>query len=127
MSKININKPDIDNISDVEQYRKLPDVKAKPVRKLPEKEKNKKLDVLLQRAKKRNPFVSLDMKLEDMEIFKEATMDQVTWELTQLYLTVEQLVKEDDSLELKNGLKALEDQIRLLEYLHKGRTALIMD
>ena len=74
-----------------------------------------------------NPFLSSNIGQEHFDPLRNSSSDQITWELTQLYVTIEEMASKDNSMELQDGLKALEDEIRLLEYLYKGKTAIAMD
>lgn len=67
-------------------------------------------------------FAALEMDKEDISILDTVLADQVTFEITQLYSAVENISTENNSLEVKQGLKALEEHIRLREYMHAKRT-----
>ncbi|MEM7620379.1 MAG: hypothetical protein AAF228_07935 [Pseudomonadota bacterium] len=126
MAKIRPGSREVNRIQEVEHYQKLPEPKVKEVQKLSPQERLERLDTL-EKLIQKSPFVSLDMRPEYMELFKRSSIDQVTWELTQLYLAVESLMNtsgSEDSLIYENGLKALEGHIRLHEYVHKGRAAI---
>ena len=56
-----------------------------------------------------------------------ASIDQISYELSQIYLSLKEIEKTDDSLEVKQGLKTIEDQIRLFEHLHLASTSAIGD
>ncbi|MGH1350140.1 MAG: hypothetical protein ACRBBN_04940 [Methyloligellaceae bacterium] len=64
----------------------------------------------------------LEMDSEDITALKSVMKDQTTFEISQLYSDVETLAKHDSSLEVKQGLRALEDHVRLREYLYLKQT-----
>ncbi len=72
-------------------------------------------------------FAALEMEKEDLAAFDTVLADQVTFEITQLYSVIESISQDNSSLEVKQGLKALEEQIRLREYLHAKRTVINKD
>lgn len=128
MSKIKPVQPNSDErIRDLDRHHETPAVKK--TKKTSDAEKSTALRPLRTGRKKEgdNPFVSLDMESVDMEILNELSTDEATWILTQIYLNVESMIKEDDSVDLVNGLEAIEEQIKLMEYLHKAKTAIIND
>lgn len=64
----------------------------------------------------------LDIENDDLTDLQAIMADKVTFEITQLYSTIENISRENNSLEVKQGLKALEEHIRLREYMHAKRT-----
>ncbi len=80
------------------------------------------------RRKQAIPLASTGIDEKDLEPLSENSTEQITMELMQLYLILDKKLQENGgTLELRNGLKALEDHIRLLEHVHVGRTTLVGD
>ncbi len=69
-------------------------------------------------------FTALEMEKEDFSVLETVLADQVTFEITQLYSLVENISRDNNSLEVRQGLKALEEQVKLREYLHAKRTVI---
>lgn len=57
----------------------------------------------------------------------DVSADEAIFALTKLYLDVEQIAQTDDSLEVRQGLQAIESHIRLIEYVRKCRASLLID
>lgn len=69
------------------------------------------------------PLVVLEMEIEDLSALSSVVKDQTTFEITELYSEVKKISEDDNSLPVKQGLDALEEQVRFREYLHARRTA----
>ncbi len=78
-------------------------------------------------AGKPKPLSIIEIPEEYMAVLKSASIDQISFELSQIYLALKEHEKDDNSLEVKQGLKAIEEQIRLFEHLHVARTSAIGD
>ena len=74
---------------------------------------------------KQVPFAVFETDQQDLEALQSVIPDQVNYEIAELYSTISKLAAENNSTVVRNGLKALEEQIRLREYLHVNRTSAI--
>lgn len=68
------------------------------------------------------PVISLEVDSDSLGILSPAVADQLTYDLTKLYLTVRKEAESNHSLVVSTGLKALEELIRHREIVHRGRT-----
>ncbi len=71
------------------------------------------------------PLVVLEMEIEDLNALRSVVTDQTTFEVTELYSHIKSIAQGNDSLPIRQGLEALEEQVRLREYLHVRRTAIM--
>lgn len=71
------------------------------------------------------PLTALDMEDHHIAPLSSAHIDQITFEVTQLYLKVEQIAADEKDPEMLKDLEALANQIRYMELLHTARTAIV--